>query len=503
MRSIRARGRGLRRFGAAACAIAAASVAVLSTSVAPAGAHPLGNFTVNRYARVEVSAGAVRVRYVLDAAELPAFQLRQELAAGADRFADVRSTAIAADLVLTVGDVRLPLRPIAHDLKQPEGQGGLRTLRLDVVYEADLPKMPRGQQLRATLEDRNEPNRVGWREMVVTARGDARLLGSDVPAADISDELRSYPDDLLQTPLDRRRALFTFDPGTRSAPAPDVAPAAKDAAAVPPAGDRFVALLGSTAPRPAGLVGLLLVALAVGCVHALGPGHGKTVMAAYLAGTSGRARDAVALGGVVSLMHTASVLALAAVLAWAGSTTTSERAYPMLTVASGAAVIAIGGVLLARRGRAAAAHRRAHHHDDHAHTHAHAHTPEGTEGHHHHHGGPGGHTHDLPADVRPLSWKGIVALGAAGGLFPSPSAVVVLVSAFSLGRAGLGLGLVAAFSVGLAATLTVVGLALVRGRDVLTRRSNGRLVPLLPTLGAAALVLSGVVAVVRGVGDLV
>jgi ABC-type nickel/cobalt efflux system permease component RcnA len=133
-----------------------------------------------------------------------------------------------------------------------------------------------------------------------------------------------------------------------------------------------------------------------------------------------------------------------------------------------------------------------HHHDGHDHVHA--------TGHHHH--GPGGHTHTLPADVAPLSRRGLVVLATSGGVVPSPSAVIVVVSAFSLGRAALGLSLIAAFSVGLAVTLTGVGLALVLGRSVIERRWPNRSLRLLPVFGAVALVVLGAALALNGVRGL-
>ncbi len=101
--------------------------------------------------------------------------------------------------------------------------------------------------------------------------------------------------------------------------------------------------------------------------------------------------------------------------------------------------------------------------------------------------------------MAPLSRRGLVLLATGGGLFPSPSAVLVLLSAFSLHRTGLGLSLIAAFSVGLAVTLTAVGLALVYGRRVVDRRRG--LLPalrLLPVLSAAAITVLGLAFAVSG-----
>ncbi|MGH9164883.1 MAG: nickel/cobalt transporter [Acidimicrobiales bacterium] len=471
--------------------VGTAAVLVLALGGAvPAGAHPLGNFTVNRYARIELSAGFLRVHYVLDQAEIPAFQARRALAAGRAAFADSLVAEIGGGLRLAIDGRPVPLRPAGRLLSEPPGQGGLPTLRLAVTYAARLPPGDPTRQHRAIFADTNQPERVGWREVLVVARGgDARVVSTDVPGRDVSDELRRYPTDLLSAPLDRRTATFSFVPGSESAPA---SPLTGSAAAPDRPGTGFAALITRDSGDLLALAGLLAVALGFGALHALGPGHGKTLMAAYLVSTRGRPRDAVALGGVVSVMHTASVLALALVLVQLDRSVGAESIYPWLELASGAVVVGMGAWLLVSRLRrrpvpVAPYHDHDHDHDHHGHSHDH---------------GPHGHSHELAPGVSPLSRRGVLALGAAGGLFPSPTAVVVVVSAFSLHRPGLGLGLVGAFSVGLASTLTVVGLALVKGRSILERRGGRRALQVLPLAGATALVAAGLVIAARGVAAL-
>jgi len=453
----------------------------------PAGAHPLGNFTVNRYARVEVSAGVLRVHYVLDEAEIPAFQDRAILNAGREAFAARRAGEIGDRLLLTIDGAHVPLRPIAHLLTEPAGQGGLHTLRLAVTFVSPLPPSEPGRSHTATFVDDNEPDRLGWREILVVAVNDGRILESDVGGTDLSSELRRYPNNLLSAPLDRRRARFMFVPGSTKVPPSPLSPAGAVTR-----GGGFAALVTRSPSSPLALLGVLAVGLAFGAVHALGPGHGKTVMAAYLAASRGRVRDAFALGGVIALLHTLSVLALGVLLFRIDRSTSSERVYPWLTLGSGVVVTAVAGWLLLRRWRGwtrlrwhgsggpAADDGRTHDHDHHGH----------------------GHPHRLPSEVRPFSPAGIVALGASGGIFPSPSAVVVLVSAFSLDRAVLGLVLVAAFSVGLALTLGAVGCSLVLGHHLLERRGSRRLLEVLPLVGAALLLLAGLAATFKGVAAL-
>ena len=456
--------------------VALAAIVGMAT---PASAHPLGNFTVNRYARVEISAGVARVYYVLDEAEIPAFQDRDAVASDPVAFADRRARAIASGLSLVIDGTPVSLVAAARQLTQPMGQGGLHTLRLAVRYDATLPA---GSGARhAMFADTNEPDRVGWREIVVVARGDAAIEQSNAPARDQSDELRHYPTDLIRSPVDLRQATFSFVPGI-VAVAPR--PLSPTTASVSRAGGSFAKLITRAHLTPWVLAGMLGIALLFGAAHALAPGHGKTVMAAYLVGTRGRVADAFLLGGIVSLMHTGSVLALGLVLFHVSRTTSLEKLYPTLTLVGGLTVIAVGAGLL--RSRLRTLRRARHHAHDHKHGHVHGHSHDGHS-----------HEHTLPEGVSPLSRKGLMVLAGAGGILPSPSAVIVLVSAFALGRVALGLALIGAFSIGLAATLTGVGLALIVGRDVLERRGQRWLVR-LPTLGATALLVVGTVVALQG-----
>lgn len=470
-------------------------IAVIAVSGAgPAAAHPLGNFTTNRYARVEVSAGTLRVYYVLDEAELRAFERRDAVKRDRDGFIREQVGSIRAGLRASVDGTTLDLVPAPARLDLLPGQAGLDTLRLAVVFSAALPTGTGPMQGR--FEDGNEPDRIGWREVVVVGRGDARIEASSAPAEDTSDELRSYPEDRLQAPLELRDATFTFEPGTRTAEALELRP---PVAAATRAGGKLTALIerqSLTVPIVAGMLGL---AFLFGSAHALGPGHGKTVMAAYLVGTRGRTLDAVLLGLIVSLMHTGSVLALGVALLQLDRFGAIERIYPVLTVVSGVAVVAFAAVLLRRRVAALRRTGVGHAHAD-GHDHAHDHAHDQPHGEHRH--GPGTHTHELAEGAAPLSRRGLVLLATSGGLLPSPSAVLVVVAGFGAGRIALGLSIVLAFSVGLAATLSAVGIALVLGRRVIERRGGGAVVRLLPVGGALALLAVGTVLFVTGLVEL-
>jgi ABC-type nickel/cobalt efflux system permease component RcnA len=510
-----------------AAGVTIGSLSALVLVAGPASAHPLGNFTVNRYARLEVSSGTLRVYYVLDEAEIPAFEDRNAVAADRIGFAHQRASEILSNLHLTVDGAPFPLSIANVDLSQPAGQGGLTTLRLAILFTGQLRSSLSGTPLQAEFQDMNEPARIGWREIVVTARGDARLLSSSAPQRDLSDELRHYPGNLIQAPLDLRSAGFRFTPGTVQVPALPIGTTTKE---VTRYGGQLTSLITRHHLSVLVVLGMLAVALGFGAVHALAPGHGKTVMAAYLVGTRGRPRDAVLLGAIVSFMHTASVLVLGAVLFQVSRSVAPDRVYPWLKVASGAAIALYGTALVVARRRTlrrqrpeparavpapavvdlitvpdrvlvgaggpevAEVHVHVHDHD-HGHDHGHGHG-----GHDQHHHGPGGHTHshDLPEGVPPLSRRGLVVLATAGGLFPSPSALIVLIAAFTLGRVVLGLALIAAFSVGLAITLTGVGLALVYGRAVAERKGVLRTVRFLPLASAVAILILGMVFAVDG-----
>jgi ABC-type nickel/cobalt efflux system permease component RcnA len=458
-------------------------VALLSAALAlvwPAGAaaHPLGNFTVNRYAGVEVSGGAVYVRYVVDLAEIPTFQIGDRVR----RPAFTRE--LASRLSLTVDGRRAELRTLARRLTERTGAGGLPTLRLDVVYGAG----PAGAVLE--LRDDALPGRIGWREITFSARDGARVLQSDVPATSTSDLLRVYPKQLLRSPLDVRLARASVAPGEGAGVAPVI-----DAAG--PADDRggggFEALIerGDLSLRVV-LVSLLVAAF-WGAVHALTPGHGKALVAGYLIGTRGRPRDAVLLGLTVTVTHTAGVVGLGLVTLALSHFVVPERLYPWLTLAAGLLVVGVGASVLRARVRTGG-WGHAHDHDHH-------------RGHHHHHGHDDHHHDDHDHDHRHVhapTRGGVLGIGIAAGLLPCPSALVVLLSAIALHRLGFGFALIGAFSLGLAATITGIGLVAVLARRVFGRLDlDGPLVRALPAVSALVIVGVGIVLTARALPDVI
>ena len=421
-------------------AFLAVCLAALSAPAA-AIAHPLGNFTVNRFAGVELAGDRVYVRYVLDLAEIPAYQERGRVAKPG--FA----RSLADKLELRLDGRRSQLDVVASRSTTRPGAGGLKTLRFEAVYRA------RGSGSRLELRDRNYASRLGWREIVVRARDGAVLGSASVPQESVSRELRAYTGVLPD--VTHATARFTLGDGEARPPT------LTGGAASERAGGRFESLIAER-DLSAGVIALsLLLAAFWGAAHALTPGHGKAIVAGYLVGSRGKPRHAVALGLIVTVTHTIGVFALGIVTLALSAFIVPEQLYPWLTLVSGLLVIGVGASVLRSRIKA---RRRQH-------------------GHHHHH-----HQHDHEHDLR-----GLLGVGVAAGLLPCPSALVVLLSAIALHRVGLGLALILAFSVGLAATITGIGLVAVLARRAFGRlRLDGPLVRALPAVSAAVILAVGI-----------
>lgn len=257
--------------------------------------------------------------------------------------------------------------------------------------------------------------------------------------------------------------------------------------------------------------GILLIGMAVafglGAVHALSPGHGKTIVAAYLVGARGTPKHAIFLGGMVTFTHTISVFLLGLVTLYLSEFVLPDKITPVLGAISGVSIVWIGAMLFFKRLRAARAHRHVHHHhehehhhhDDHEHAHAHGH-----EHHHHNHDHEHGvlvhdhgdghvHSHVPQGDI---TLGSLIALGASGGLVPCPSAMVLLLSAIALGRVGLGLLLLVAFSLGLAGVLMGIGLVVLYAKHLLPdseKTSRHAAFRLIPVASAAIIVCVGLI----------
>jgi ABC-type nickel/cobalt efflux system permease component RcnA len=461
--------------------VASGALALLTLPGAPAGAHPLGNFTVNTYSGIVVAPGEVRVGYVLDMAEIPTFQEMPSIDTDGDGTASLEERAAwaarrAGELIrgvtLTVDGRPVPLAVSASSMVLRPGQGGLSTLRLEATFTGSIAASG-----RIHYRDENFGGLIGWREVTAVGEDGRALTGSTIPARSVSNELRSYPQDLLSSPVDVSEASFSFAPGrsSREAAGPDS-----------PGGDRRPGTAGgafaSLVSRPDLSVAVVLVSLALalglGALHALGPGHGKTVIAGYLVGASGGIRQAVAVGAAVSAMHTSSVLGLGVAILSVERVLPAERVYPWLGLVAGLVALGLGTGLLIARIHAWSDHRRAKGASHHGHSHAHPH-PE--------------------AGRRPLSRRGLAALAVSGGLLPSPSALLVLLASVALHRLAFGLALIAAFSVGMAGALSLVAVLATRARDLVSRRMDGRLARLVPVASAGTIAVVGAVLTLRAV----
>ena len=540
-------------------AVLLAAVAAVVLPAATAQAHPLGNFTVNRYDGLVAAASQLRVDHVEDLAEIPAAQAKPDIdkdendklaPAELKAWAGSRCAAAAQGARLTVGGAAEPLTVKAASASVRPGQASLPTLRVECRLTAALPSNASATIAYRPADIGTGP---GWRE--ITARGDRRTLTrSDAPEESVSHRLTSYPKDLLSSPANERSAALSTRPGGPALSASsDDAPVA--ASVLPRGTDRWTQALTGLVARHDLTLGFAALAfgaaLVLGAMHALAPGHGKTLMAAAAAagGRSSR-RDMFALGASVTVTHTMGVFALG-LLVTAGSAA-APSVIGWLGIASGLLVTFAGATLLRRAWRLRGQHGHSHDHGhghDHGHSHDHGHGhPHGT-GHtphepDHGHGHDHGHDHALAAaptavlvaerpepepepethphphphphphhhhhhpTARP-TLRGTILLGFAGGMVPSPSAVVVLVGATALGQAWFGFLLVLAYGAGLALTLTAAGFAVVRLGKLAERAElinsgsrAGRLAALaqrVAPLGTAGIVFTlGCVLVLRG-----
>src|ERR671921_1686855 len=314
-----------------------------------AQAHPLGNFTINHSSSLEFAEKAARITYVIDFAEIPTLQQKASLDADGDgklsdreanAYLDAEIPSLVEGLRLRAGDEVLPLEVLHRSAEYRSGQGGPPTLRVETHLLADLPKDWRGE---AHYADKTYANRLGWREIVVRGGPEVAIRNSTVQANSVSNELRYYPRDMLSSPPDVRGASFTLAPGDGSVENETAERVGTSFGGVP---GRFDALVSVERVSAAVVAVSMLAAFFWGAAHALTPGHGKAVVAAYLIGARGTARHACILGLTVTLTHTAGVFLLGAVTLYLSRYILPEVLYPWLSVASGLLVFLIGIVLL-------------------------------------------------------------------------------------------------------------------------------------------------------------
>jgi nickel/cobalt exporter len=485
-----------------------------------ASAHPLGNFTVNVYAGLRVSTTQFSLDAVVDQAEIPTFQERLVLDTDGDgdvSDAEVEAArepecrALLPSMNLVVGGATVPFQLVAAGLSFPPGAGGLSTMRLVCEFAGPLPS-PIAGPATVHFTNRVHAGRLGWRE--ITVQGDGTTVastGAPISAISVSNRLTSYPTALLTQPFAESQASFTLAPGgptlsplaiadvqpiagislpTSDVPSP-AAPAASEVGAVPGgvAGD-IPSVFRTTDFSPAIVLLALATAVALGAGHALTPGHGKTLMAAYLVGTRGTPAHAAGLGLSVTISHTIGILALAALVAAAQTALPPDAVVRWLPGVAAVSILAIGAWMVTVELRRRAAHLTA--------------APVHTDG-------PGAHDHPHDVDDAPhshggithwhrplgstITWRSLFVLGLAGGIIPSTSALLILLGTIAAGRAAFGVVLVIAFGVGMALVMSGVGLAMIYARGRLDR------LPTSSRLGRAstfAPLVAGIVVLILG-----
>jgi nickel/cobalt exporter len=524
-------------------ALAVATLAGIRPGRADTVASLLGNFTINQFCGLRVGRGSVHVHYVVVYGQLPALRELHDADANGDgvtsqaerdAYVGTLAPGFADGLELRLDGARAPLRATDWSSSLPTEQGGF-SLRIDVDFAAELPASIAGAHT-LLFTNKNFPQRLGWHEIVVNPAGvavfDTDAFDTSATGA-LSEALQALPD---AGPLDERTVHLRFSadgvpPGAAGiGPRPAAGLPAVKASANEPRRTLLTAENGWITRRTRSLVDAisapsvdprvalwaLLGALFLGAVHALSPGHGKTIVGAYLIGSRGTPRHAIFLGLAVTLTHTIGVFALGFATLYASRFIVPERLFPILSLTSALLVLGMGLVLLVRRGRTAGpaledavgrfipaaapspgglllarapAPGRVHRHDSTLHSHGggrmHSHLPPGAAG-------------------EQVTWRSLTALGISGGLVPCPSAMVLLLAAVAFNKTAYGMLLVLVFSFGLALTLTAVGLAFLYARNRFgSRTAAARWPQLLPLASAAIITLLGLalcLAAVRSFG---
>ena len=518
----------------------------LSFALAPVAlAHPLGNFTINQYVGLKISHEKILVDYVVDMAEIPAFQEIAIFDADGNGQADLtESAAYDADKCVSLQPhLRLLLnnRPVTLSLTAaaitfPAGVGGLPTLRLTCEFQAVLDSTQ--NTVEVSFVNNAFADRTGWNEIVIVPDGVA--LQGDYAATSLSQRLTVYPQDLLSSPLDQRQVQLEITPVSTSMQNEVSRPSSESNSSPLDRNDAFTRLVSMEEITLPALFLALGISFIWGAMHALTPGHGKTIVGAYLVGSRGTLRHALYLGLTTTVTHTLGVFALGLITLFAAKFILPEKLFPWMSLLSGLFVVGIGVNLFASRlkgsgfinwiaslqskpvssrqpYRPALEHTHAsgssHAHrfvlapskgDRHAHTSAHGHS------HHHDHGhahAAHGHPHDDPyvdhshLPPQSITWRSLLALGVSGGLLPCPSALVVLLGAIALNRIGFGLVLVLAFSLGLAGTLTAIGMLFIYAGKLFEKYpARGKVIGWLPALSALFISLIGLGIVVKALG---
>jgi nickel/cobalt transporter (NicO) family protein len=346
-----------------------ASFLVLFSFTPTANAHPLGNFTINHFARLQINPDQVAVQYVVDMAEIPAFQALQAADTDGNKTtSDLELQAYSAQitppyvegLTLQIDRQSVPLRLTTQAVSLPPGAGGLSTLRLEWQLVGAVPPADPLAVHDLEFTNQNDRNRMGWRELVVDAHSVASVFNSSAFSNSLTDALRTYPQDLLTTPLKESSVTLSFTQGTVPATAMPLRPRPHSATDLPH--PTFLQMLFANATyqrlpllpdlnwhSPQTMLMAIMVAALWGGCHSLSPGHGKTVVGAYLVGTRATPHHAFWLALTTTVTHTIGVFALGLVTLFASNWILPEQIYPWLSLGSGVMVVAIGVNLLRQR----------------------------------------------------------------------------------------------------------------------------------------------------------
>ena len=473
------------------------TVAIMLFS-AQAFAHPMGNFSISHYAGIHIGSDSVELDYLIDMAEIPTFQEMQQSGMPADsgdpevrKYLRGKAADFAQGLSLTLDGRVLVLESVSQQAIFPQGAGNLPTMKMGFVYRARLPESCRAAACELSYNDSNFPGRAGWKEIVVSALPGVHRDDGAALSIDRSSRLTDYPTDLVNSPPQDVSAKIAFtvaapvvakprgEPVVTSvemAPQPVPTPVATPVELQPnrqtPPRNAFTELMTHKDISFGFALIAALIAAGLGALHAMEPGHGKTIVAAYLVGSKGTGRHAVLLGLIVTVSHTAGVYLLGAVTLYAQKYIMPDRLYPFLSVISGILIAGMGIYILLKRMAG----------DEFA---SHVHGPEG-------------HSHAVLLER--IGKKQLMILGVTGGMVPCPAALVVLLSAVALHRVGFGLFLIVAFSMGLAAVLIGMGLAAVYAGRLISRVPvEGRLIRLwMPAASAAMITILGFAIAIRG-----
>ena len=521
----------------------------ISFSLVPVAlAHPLGNFTINQYVGLKISHEKLLVDYVVDMAEIPAFQEIAIFDADGNGQADLTESAAYAadkcaalqpDLRLLLNDRPLTLSLTAASVTFPAGVGGLPTLRLTCEFQAVFDSTQ--NRVEVSFINNAFADRTGWNEIVVVP--DGVTLQGDYAATSLSQRLTVYPQDLLSSPLDQRQVHLEITPVFASMQNDASIPSSESNSSPLDRNDAFTRLVSMEEITLPALSLALGISFIWGAMHALTPGHGKTIVGAYLVGSRGTLKHALYLGLTTTITHTLGVFALGLITLFAAKFILPERLFPWMSLLSGLFVVGIGVNLFASRLKGSGfinwiaslqskpvsarqpyrpalehthaagsshahrfvlapskgdrhAHTSAHGHSHHHHDHGHAHTAHS----HHHNDSHVDHSHLPPQSI---TWRSLLALGVSGGLLPCPSALVVLLGAIALNRIGFGLVLVLAFSLGLAGTLTAIGMLFIYAGKLFEKHpGRGKVIGWLPAFSALFISLIGLGIVVKALVEI-